>query len=81
MLSTTNDEDAGVAYVRLAPGDIFRTVQVTDSVLLDVHENLTPLGVEFLSPRLGFPWQELGEYLPENTLVAVSKQVEDFLRP
>jgi uncharacterized protein YuzE len=42
------DRDVNALYIKLGPGKVLRTVELTDSVYVDVGADDTPLGIEFL---------------------------------
>jgi uncharacterized protein YuzE len=66
------DQDANALYIAINPGEVARTIEITDLVYIDVDASGTPLGIEFVSadefvpflPRLNEPeqnqeWQDL----------------------
>lgn len=44
------DRDIKALYIELGSGEVERTVEVTDTIYVDVDSEGHPLGVEFLNP-------------------------------
>lgn len=43
------DRDVNALYIRLRPGKVSRTIELTDSVYVDVDAEDVPLGLEFVN--------------------------------
>jgi uncharacterized protein YuzE len=43
------DRDINALYIRLRPGDVTRTIELTDSVYADLDAEDAPLGIEFIN--------------------------------
>lgn len=43
------DRDVNALYIRLRPGAVSRTIELTDSVYVDVDADDGPLGIEFVN--------------------------------
>jgi uncharacterized protein YuzE len=50
QFNTKFDEEANALYLTLQDGVVFRTVPLSDSIMIDVNHSDTVLGVEFLNP-------------------------------
>lgn len=42
------DRDVDALYIEIAPGDVEATIELTDTIYVDVDQEGNPLGVEFL---------------------------------
>jgi uncharacterized protein YuzE len=49
MMQFHFDEEANALYSAIAPGEVARTVELTDLVYVDVDAQGAPLGIEFVS--------------------------------
>lgn len=43
------DRDVNALYIRFRPGEVSRTVELTDSVYVDMDADDVPLGMEFIN--------------------------------
>jgi uncharacterized protein YuzE len=50
QFNTKFDEEANALYLTLRHGAVYRTVPLSDSIMIDVNRSNTVLGVEFLNP-------------------------------
>lgn len=58
-VEVTLDPSADVAYIRLLSRAVVETVELTDSVLLDLDEHRMVVGIEMLSTSAVLPYEEL----------------------
>jgi uncharacterized protein YuzE len=42
------DPDAEAAYIRMSQGEVAETIEITESLYIDVDENGEPIGIEIL---------------------------------
>ena len=67
MVEITEDRQADAAYIHLSDENVHETIEVTDTVSVDLDSNGNPVGVEVLTlkfdlelshaPNLTPPWQ------------------------
>jgi uncharacterized protein YuzE len=50
QFNTKFDEEANALYLTLRYGEVYRTVPLSESIMIDVNRSDTVLGVEFLNP-------------------------------
>jgi uncharacterized protein YuzE len=43
------DRDVNALYIALRPGKVSRTVELTDTVYVDMEDEDTPIGIEFVN--------------------------------
>jgi uncharacterized protein YuzE len=43
------DRDVNALYIALRPGKVSRTVELTDTVYVDMDDKDTPIGIEFVN--------------------------------
>lgn len=43
------DRDVNALYIKLRPGNVARTIELTESVYVDLDADDTPVGIEFTS--------------------------------
>ena len=43
------DRDVNALYIKLRPGSVARTIELTDSVYVDMDADDVPLGLEFIN--------------------------------
>lgn len=57
------DRDVNALYIEIARGEVTRTIEVTETIYLDVDQEGRPLGLEFLDANEFLPFlrQELGD--------------------
>lgn len=70
MLSTSFDQDADAMYIKLAEGDIARTIDLNEGTLVDLDADGNVLGVEVIHPVGGWPVEELIERFSLNEMTA-----------
>ena len=59
---TEFDQDAGAIYLRFRKGAVERTIEFTDSIMIDVSKTKRIIGVEFLDTSKFAPFVE--EFCP-----------------
>ena len=60
------DRDVNALYIRLCAGKVSRTVELTDSVYVDMDDQDAPLGIEFISADEFVPF--LREHADDETI-------------
>jgi uncharacterized protein YuzE len=60
------DRDVNALYIRLRAGKVSRTVELTDSVYVDMDDQDAPLGIEFINADEFVPF--LREHADDETI-------------
>ena len=77
-MKTTYDICANAAYIELSDCDVARTVEVTDSVMIDLDEFDVAVGIELLDPETAPNLAEIMRHyhVPEDKM----RELEDIVR-